>query len=162
MIVSPEEQAGGDHVRLSGPRVQVDPNRSLAYDWGHQVALVDYTLDKAAAVPGDQIRLELAWRALRTLDTDYVATVQILGPQNTKIGQSDLLLSTSAWQPGEIVRDMRTLDLAPDAGPWVYEIKVGLYDPKTMENLTLYRHHLVQPGGGLLSLWTLRVLPLGE
>jgi hypothetical protein len=162
VIVSPEDQAEGDHVRLPGPRVQVDPNRSLAYDWGHQVALVNYSLDKTAAAPGDQIRLELAWRALRTLDTDYVATVQILSPQNTKIGQSDLPLSTSAWQPGEIVRDVRTLDLALDARPWVYEIKVGLYDPKTVENLTLYRHHLVQPGGGLLTLWTLRVLPLGE
>lgn len=155
-------QAGGDHLRLPGPRVQVDPNRSLAYDWGHQVALVDYAVDRTAAAPGEQIRLDLSWQALRVLDTDYVATVQILDRQHTKIGQSDLQLPTASWKPGEVVRDVRTLDLAPDAQPHVYEIRVGLYEPHTVENLTLYRQHLVQPGGGLLTLWTLRVLPLGE
>lgn len=155
-------RAGGDHLRLPGPRVQVDPNRSLAYDWGHQVALVDYAVDKTAAAPGEQIRLDLSWQALRVPDTDYVATVQILDRQNTKIGQSDLQLPTASWAPGEVVRDVRTLDLAPDAQPQVYEIRVGLYDPQTVENLTLYHQHRVQPGGGLLTLWTLRVWPLGE
>ena len=65
----------------------------------------------------------------------------------------------STWQPGGTVTDSRSIDISPDAAVGVYEIKVGVYDPSTVENLGLYRDREVLPGGGLLTLWSLRVLP---
>ena len=148
----------GDSLRLVGPRVVFpQAERILDYSWGHQIALVDYQLDRTAVSPGDSLNITLLWRAERPTSTDYVATVQVLDQSGTKIGQSDVALATSAWQPRTVVEDHRTIDISPDAAVGVYDIKVGIYEPATIENLTLYRGRHVVPGGGLLRLWGVRV-----
>jgi len=97
------------------------------------------------------------------MPADYVVTIQVMDERGTKIGQSDIPLSvegqpTSAWQPGTVAEDHRTIQISPNAAPGVYEITVGVYEPSTVQNLTLYRNRQVLPGGGLLTLWKLRVL----
>ncbi|MFC2030293.1 glycosyltransferase family 39 protein [Chloroflexota bacterium] len=153
-------QPTGDSIRLPGPQVNHPPTgRVLDYGWGHQISLVDYRLDRTRASPGEALSISLQWRADRRMPTDYVATVQVLDQDGTKIGQSDLPLSTSTWQPGTEVEDHRTLEISPDAAAGVYDIKVGMYEPDTVENLTLYKGRLVVPGGGLLRLWGVRIVP---
>jgi hypothetical protein len=151
-------QPVGDSVRLDGPRMSVPASGSeLSYGWGNQVALVAYDLGRTAVAPGQSLNLTLHWRAVKPMSTDYVATVQILDAGNAKIGQSDISLPTSTWQTDEVVEDQRNIEIWPDAKSGVYAIKVGVYEPQTIENLTLRRDGQVVPGGGLLRLWTLRV-----
>jgi 4-amino-4-deoxy-L-arabinose transferase-like glycosyltransferase len=150
----------GDNVRLPGPRVVfAGGQRAIDYEWGHQIALVDYQLDRTTLSPGESFTLSLVWRALRRMPTDYVATVQVMDEHGTKIGQSDVPLLTSAWQPDTIVTDRRSIPISHDAVAGVYNIQVGVYEPVTIQNLILYRKREVLPGGGLLPLWKLRILP---
>jgi 4-amino-4-deoxy-L-arabinose transferase-like glycosyltransferase len=149
----------GDNVRLPGPRVVfAEGQRAIDYDWGHQIALVDYQLDRTTLAPGESLTLSLVWRALRRMPTDYVATVQVMDEHGTKIGQSDIPLLTSAWQPDTIMTDRRSIPISRDAVAGVYNIQVGVYEPVTIQNLVLYRKRQVLPGGGLLALWKLRIL----
>jgi hypothetical protein len=149
----------GDNVRFPGPRIVLpEEGRALPYQWGHQIALVDYRLDRSAVTPGESLELTLYWRAVEPMTSNYAVTVQVMDVHGTKIGQSDTRLSTSDWRLGPVVEDHRSVEISPEAAVGVYEIKVGVYEPATVENLTLYREGQVLPGGGLLTLSTLRVL----
>ena len=44
---------------------------------------------------------------------------------------------TTGWLPGEIIRDIHTLTVAPDAPPGRYALEVGMYDPASGERLCL-------------------------
>jgi hypothetical protein len=145
---------------LAGPTITFPKaGRTLEYEFGHQVALVDYQLQKTAVAPGEDIEISLVWRAIKQSRSDYVATVQILDERGIKIGQSDIPLPTSTWLPGSTTADHRIIAISSDAGAGVYGIKVAVYDPTTVENLVLYRRREALSSGGLLELWTLRVLP---
>jgi 4-amino-4-deoxy-L-arabinose transferase-like glycosyltransferase len=163
-VYSEDRQPMGDNICFAGPRVVFpEGQQRLSYDWGHQVALVDYQLDKTAVIPGESLRISSHWRALQRMPSDYVVTIQVVDEHSTKIGQSDAPLSvegqpTSAWQPGTVAEDHRTIQISPNAAPGVYKINVGVYEPSTIQNLTLYRNRQALPSGGLLTLWKLRVL----
>jgi hypothetical protein len=150
----------GDNVRFPGPAVVFpEGGRTLNYDFGHKIVLVDYSLDGTAVTPGDTLSLTLSWRATEPMSTDYAATVQILDEQGAKIGQSDINLVTSAWKRGTTVGDQRRITISEDAPAGVYHIKVAVYEPVTVRNLLVYRNGQALSSGGLLDLWTLRVLP---
>jgi hypothetical protein len=153
-------QPVGDQVRFPGPRIIFpEAGRILEYEWGHQIKLVDYRLDTTAVTPGESIDLSLVWQPVERMSSDYAATVQILDVLGKKIGQSDILLPTSTWQVmGTPVADNRSIEISPAAAPGVYQIKVAVYEPVTVSNLALFRRREILPGGGLLNLWTLRVL----
>lgn len=151
----------GDNVRLAGPAIKLpEDGRALEYEFGHRVALIDYQLEKTAIAPGDCLDISLVWRAIKQTRSDYVATIQILDERGTKIGQSDIPLPTSTWLPGSTTTDDRIIAISSDASAGVYAIKVAVYDPITVQNLVLYRRREALSDGGLLSLWTVRVLPL--
>ena len=44
-------------------------------------------------------------------------------------------LPTTAWRPGEIVPDTRTIVVPADAPPGRYRVTIGLYNYQTMERL---------------------------
>lgn len=158
-VVDASGQPLADQVRLPGPPIVFpEAGRTLDYEWGHQIALVDYRLEQTATAPGGSLHITLAWQALARIPSDYSATVQVLDAQGVKIGQSDMLLPTSTWQVmASPVPDQRVIEIAPDAAAGVYQIKVAVYEPATVKNLALYRRGQRLPGGGLLDLWTLRV-----
>jgi hypothetical protein len=154
------EQPAGDQVRIPGPRILFPKTgRRLPYDWGGQIALLDYELDTTAISPGGTFDISLTWSAVKPVPLDYAATLQVLDPNGHKIGQSDAPLQSPTWQAGARQVDRRSLTISAEAVPGVYEIKLAIYDPATVENLTLYREKRMAPSGGLLTLWTLRVLP---
>ncbi len=149
-----------DQVRFAGPDITFpETGRKLAYDWGGRINLVDYKLDTTALAPGDTFNISLTWSISNPVPSDYVATVQVLDEHGEKIGQSDLLLATSAWQAGDPVTDERSITISPQAAAGVYQLKVALYDRATVKNLALYQDEHLLPSGGMLNLWTLRVLP---
>jgi 4-amino-4-deoxy-L-arabinose transferase-like glycosyltransferase len=126
---------GHDALRLATieilPRISQLPN-PLDTNFGDQIALVGYTLDRRVAQPGETIRLVLYWQALAPMDTDYKAFAHILGIENQVWANSDSLLvaenaPTSRWQPGQIVEDVRELTVGLTTPPDFYDIEVGLY-----------------------------------
>lgn len=154
------EQPASDHVRFPGPDIMFpEEGRTLDYNWARQIRLLDYELDTSAILPGEAFDISLTWSAIKPISSDCASTIQVLNEHGEKIGQADVHLSTSTWQVGNQVIDRRTVMISPDAAAGVYQLKLALYDPVTVKNLALYRNEHMMPSGGLLQLWTLRVLP---
>ncbi len=69
--------------------------------------------------------------AERTPQADYTLFVHLVDDAGNAWGQQDLppldgVLLTSAWQPGEIVRQRAVIDVAPDAPAGEMTLWVGL------------------------------------
>ncbi len=149
----------GNHARLTGPFINFAPSGgTLTYDFGHVAGLANYSLSDTSVSPGQSLRLDLHWRAIGRAATDIAVTVQVLGGGN-KIGQIDFALPSSSWQPGDLLSNIHSVPISPEATPGVYSIMLGVYDPATVQNLALYRGREALLGSGLLQLWTLRVTP---
>jgi hypothetical protein len=159
-VVDAQGQPVSDQVRFPGPRVAFpEGGRTLGYEWDRQIVLVDYRLDTTALAPGGTFNADLTWSASRPIPSDYAASLQVLDEGGNKIGQSDVRLQTSTWPVGARVTDHRTITISEEAAAGVYHLKLAVYDPATVSNLVLYRDQQLIPSGGLLNLWTVRVLP---
>jgi len=111
-----------------GPR-GVNP---LDVNFGDQVALAGYTLDRRVVRPGETIRLTLYWQALAPMETNYSVFAHVLGIENQVWASNDGWPAggsapTSQWQPGQVVEDMRDLTVGLTTPPDFYDIEVGLY-----------------------------------
>ena len=158
-VSSAEGEPPSDQIRFPGPEITFpEGGRTLEYNWAQKIRLIDYELDTTAVHPGGTLEISLTWSASKPILSDYAATVQIFREGGEKIGQNDKRLPTSTWQVDARVTDRRTIKISPDAADGVYQIKLGVYDPETVSNLALYRERELAPSGGLLDLWTLRVL----
>ncbi len=83
-----------------------------------------------------ETRLTLYWQTSTPLDTSYTVFVHSLNADGELIGQADgppvaNHYPTSAWGPGEVVQDSRSV-------PTGDRYLVGLYDPATGERLTAF------------------------
>jgi hypothetical protein len=114
----------------------------IAANFGDQVELIGFDLDRRAARPGETITLSLVWRARKTPARDYTAFAHVLQPPQTKWAGYDKqpAAPTSQWKAGQIVTETYPLkfDAATPAG--VYEIEVGLYylsGPSSFERLKI-------------------------
>jgi len=126
---------GRDTVRLATveirPRAGEFPN-PLDVNFGDQVALLGYTLDRRVVRPGETVRLTLYWRALAQMETDYRVFAHVLGVENQVWANSDRLLTdgatpTSQWPPGQDLEDVHELTVGLTTPPDFYDIEVGLY-----------------------------------
>lgn len=159
-VLDAQGQPDSDQVRFPGPRIAFpEGGRTLAYEWDRQIALVDYRLGTTVLAPGGTFNASLTWSATRPVSSDYAASLQLLDQAGNKIGQSDVQLPTSTWAMGARVTDQRTITISEEAAAGIYQLKLAVYDPATVTNLVLYRDRQMVPSGGLLDLWTLRVLP---
>ena len=81
----------------------------------------------------DEVPVELLWQvAPATSPESLVAVVQLLDQDGQVVAALEEeplqgLYPTSAWQPGELVRDRHRLALPPSMPPGHYQLIVGLY-----------------------------------
>ena len=118
--------------------------------WGDCITLLGYNLSVVPLADGGQIQALLFWRSDRSVGTDYVVFVHLLGPNDSMATQHDGPTAggerlTSSWQPGEVIADRHTLsfDALPAAD---YHLIVGLYAPATGQRLAV-----VSEGGTVLG-----------
>ncbi len=128
--------------------------------FGDAIELVGFDLQSPNAKPrpGDEVAVNLVWRALAPVDADYTVTVQLLGPDGQVYGQRDATpvrgdAPTSAWSPGEVLSDPYWLSVASDAPPGEYQLIVAMYMVETGERLP------VQEDGDALTLGWLELIP---
>ena len=93
--------------------------------------------------PGDEVQVDLYWRALEPTDISYTVFFQLLGPDGQVYAQQDNYpgfgtLPTNRWQPGDLIRDSYSPEIAGNAPPGEYQIIVGFYDNQTGVRLPLY------------------------
>jgi hypothetical protein len=128
-----------------GTPAAISPSVPLAATWGDRIGLLGYDLDAQVYEPGNTIQLVLYYQALAPMERDYTAFTQLLGSHNPATGgplwgQSDSqpcqgTHATSAWTPGEIVRDRLTIPIPSDAPPGQYQLTTGFYLLETLERL---------------------------
>jgi len=139
-----EEWFGG--VRLVRYQVPLPPSFDLSrlahrleLRMGEQMELLGYELD-SDLVPGQPLHLTLYWRALEAVGQDYTVFIHLLDAEGRRWGQWDGQplaggYPTSAWEPGEVIRDSYRLEVSPQAPPGQYHLEVGMYLLATLERL---------------------------
>lgn len=124
--------AGMEYVRY-----RVPAGVEVGTAFGNRLELLRYEVRGGAQArkPGEELVLDLCWRAVSDIDEDLMISVQLLDEKGTLVAQSDGQPAggnapTSGWRPGETVVDTRSLRL-PDAegeydlGTVVYEYTSG-------------------------------------
>jgi hypothetical protein len=141
------------------PRPGVLPNATCV-NFGNQLILVGYELEKRVLPARDAIRMALYWRADRPPDRPYTSFAQVVGENDRIWGQRDTqpVPESGRWEPGQIVRDHKEFQVSQDTPPGLYELRIGVYDSRTHELLETV------PGPGCITmdpvtLTRVRVLP---
>ncbi|MCS7002900.1 MAG: hypothetical protein NZ518_08640, partial [Dehalococcoidia bacterium] len=88
----------------------------------------------ALVAPAQELRVDLAWQALRTPDDDYIAFVHLYGADGRRWAHLDQrpagnLSAMTTWQVGDIIRDRRRFVVPLDIPAGVYRLEAGVYTP---------------------------------
>jgi 4-amino-4-deoxy-L-arabinose transferase-like glycosyltransferase len=126
---------GRDAVRLTTVDIQPQPGElpnPINVNFGNQVALVGYTMDRRVVHPGETIHLTLYWRGLVPLEKNYRAFAHVLGVEDQVWANSDSppddgTAPTKQWEPGQVVADRRKLIIGLTTPPNFYDVEVGMY-----------------------------------
>jgi hypothetical protein len=118
------------------------PQPALAV-FDDDIALVAAQSPATTITPGDAIPVDITWQARPALQAaDLVVVVQLLDDEGQVIANYEAQplggrYATSAWQPGELVRDRHTLITPAAMAPGRYRLVVGLYRAASGERLTV-------------------------
>lgn len=121
------------------PRSGELPN-PVRVNFQDEIALVGWELGQRVVVPGELVHLTLYWDALALMDRTYTVSAQVLDANWLKVAQWDSLpgkTDTSTWQVGQRVIDRRTLEVALDAPPGGYELRLLIYDGQSLERMRI-------------------------
>jgi hypothetical protein len=120
------------------PPVYASPMDRVGAEFGDQLQLVGYELEKTAVSPGDSFWLTLEWEVLQEMDRDWSVFVHLNDPVlGYPIAQRDMfpgqgLLATRLLKPGQRIVNRYKLDIPSAAiAPAELALHVGLYDYKT-------------------------------
>jgi hypothetical protein len=118
--------------RVTFPGLGDVPN-PFRQNFGDQIELIGYDMDRRALRPGDTLRLTLWWRALDAIPANYSVFAHVRGEGETLWAGKDSWplrgnAPTSTWRMGEVYRDPYELTLQSDTPAGLYDVEVGLYD----------------------------------
>jgi hypothetical protein len=121
-----------DFLRPPGDPQRTPAQQAVDVRFGAGLALVGYDLSTATVRPGDTLQLRLYWRLLAATDISPRASVQITDVFGTQVlARADSISiagqNFAAWPPGKYATDTYTLTIAPDAPPYVAQIRVAVY-----------------------------------
>jgi 4-amino-4-deoxy-L-arabinose transferase-like glycosyltransferase len=128
-----------------------DSWQGVSADFGGQLQLSGVSLGGRDAgngiaevlASGEQAWVVLKWSTLGEPAADYKVGLYLLDQRGRVLGQVDkLLLSnhtrlTSEWEAGQVEMDYYLLPSLPATPPGDYDVQVVVYDPSTMQRLTV-------------------------
>jgi uncharacterized membrane protein len=100
--------------------------------FGDQIQLLGYDLDASEAQAGGKLRVTFYWKALRSLDQNYVVFTHLIDSTGKQQGQRDSmpvggLNPTPFWQAGEIIADTYEINIDSGASTGDYSVDFGWY-----------------------------------
>ncbi len=109
-----------------------EPTQMPEVQFGESIVLSGYVLDDVIVGRGESLQVTLHWRCAAPIDGDYTISVQLIDDQWRKAAQSDAwpldgAAPTSSWQAGQRIDELRTLTIAADAAPGVYNLQLAIY-----------------------------------
>lgn len=116
----------------------VPPAAPVVFD--DRVRLDGFRLGNPVAHPGDALDLDLYWQALAPVGEDLQVFVHLVDEHGERVAGYDTAplqgwWPTSAWEPGQILRDHYPLVLPSQLRPGRYQLQTGLYRLATLERL---------------------------
>jgi hypothetical protein len=110
---------------------------------------------------GNKVPVTLFWQLHQSPTVEYTVFVQLRNSQNAAIASADhqpysSLLPFSHWPVGKIMPETTWLQLPADLPEGDYSLFIGLYNPQTLERLSLFND---QSGENALKLITMKVKP---
>ncbi|MFQ5613034.1 MAG: glycosyltransferase family 39 protein [Anaerolineae bacterium] len=107
---------------------------------GGLVQLVAARWDKSAWHPGQTIPLTFYWRATESSQAGYKVFLHLRNVDNQTVAQLDFqpyggMLPIPDWPPNETLKEVVRFELPSDVPPGRYTLRLGLYDPVTLERL---------------------------
>ena len=108
--------------------------------WGGAIRLRGYRVLPTEVPSGGKVTVRLYWHALKEVDTSYKVFVHLVNSEGHLVAQHDGFpangtLPTDLWVPDEDIVDEHVVVLPDDAPAGVYEVRVGLYEPRTGKRL---------------------------
>lgn len=111
------------------------PPLAPGYTFGERLHYRGHSFpDGLRYMPGDTLNIELWWSVDRPPDHDYSLSVQVVDEDGRIIAQADggptgpfTPGQTSAWQPGEVYRDDRSIKLPWCQTPGEYRVLLVVY-----------------------------------
>lgn len=136
-------ELGTLHIEAVARRFELPPIPfPLKATLGERVRFLGYDLPRRTFHPGEAVPLTLYWQALAPIDGNYKVFTHLLDPGGQVRGQQDNVpvegkRPTDGWLPGEVIEDRYEIPLPPDAPPGRYQIEIGMYDPQTLQRLSV-------------------------
>ena len=131
-------------ILLPDPVLEAPPPTSTQTDaqFGDLARLEGYEVHTSKPTPGDELAVNLYWRALEPTDTSYTVFFQVVGPDGRIYAQQDNppgqgTLRTDWWQSAMLVPDAYRVVIAPDAPSGDYVIHIGFYNPSDGQRIDL-------------------------
>jgi 6-pyruvoyl-tetrahydropterin synthase related domain len=126
--------------QTSPPGEALPATHKLDEELGGKVALLGYDMEPLTTEQGREVFVRLYWQALQPLDVGYASFVEFLaGPEEQAFARSDTdipgYIPPVNWTSEQYVQDPHYVPIPGDAPPVAYTVRVGLYDPATMERL---------------------------
>ncbi|MFO7696984.1 MAG: hypothetical protein R6X16_07495, partial [Anaerolineae bacterium] len=111
-----------------------------------EIELLGYDLqgavgpEQAVVGPGQAVSCTLYWRAIQAVERDYTVFTHLTAPDGHTWGQWDNQpqqgrAPTTRWAQGQVIADPYRIPLSEDAPPVRLELRVGMYDRRTMTRL---------------------------
>jgi hypothetical protein len=119
------------------PDAAIEPRTPSGATLGAGAVVLDGYRHPGKVQAGGVLPLALFWRATRPLPLDYTVYVHLVDAAGNKVAQRDVpplegRRPTSAWQPGDLVRDDQDLFVPETVAPGTYRLLAGMYDAATM------------------------------
>ena len=119
--------------------LDVTPEYPAGYTLGESILLQGYDLSGALR-SSTPLTLTLYWEAQTALDRDYTVFVHVLDEAGEMLAQDDGppragWYPTSAWEVGDVVVDVRRLDIPEIPAGQTVRVDVGMYLPDDLTRL---------------------------
>lgn len=109
--------------------------------FGSAMQLTGYDVDTTTVRSSGVLTLTLQWRALQTMDTDFLLFVHVFDDAGNQVGQLDVppggMLPTSTWGHNRFIDWVHRVPVSPDVDTSRLWLTLGVYDPATFARLPL-------------------------
>jgi hypothetical protein len=118
----------------------------------NEIRLVGYDLEKTTWSADENLAIGLYWLAQQTPTQDYRVFLHLVPADDTGlVAQRDSMPqsgygATTRWEPGELIVDELNLHIGADVSPGSYYLLLGLYQPESLQNLSILQSPGVLPG----------------